>query len=143
MGKDLGVPGIIEDECQKVGASGDAGFDLVATIKFGDELSSNFGILGQCGAQEREWPSKTLEAHAIKLRTFFHVHFDCPSVMFTPVFYRDTSGSWVDSAASTGIILLDRFRILNLLSQTNSAEAVVNNEWFSCFEDKIKKLKLD
>ncbi|HHQ4308880.1 TPA: hypothetical protein ACSP7Y_004944, partial [Serratia fonticola] len=143
MGKDLGVPYIIETECDKAGPSGDAGFDLIATVNFSDGLSSNFGILGQCGAQEREWPKKTLEAHGIKLRTFFQVHFEHPAVMFTPVFYRDSIGEWIDSSPCAGIILLDRVRILELLMVTNHIEPIVNSMWFNEFEGTLSALSLE
>ena len=143
LGRDLAVPSIIEAECDKAGSSGDAGFDLIAVVDFSDGLSSNFGILGQCGAQGKEWPKKTLEAHAIKLRTFYQVHFDHPSVMFTPVFYRDSLGEWVDSSCCPGVIVLDRVRILNLLTKTNSIEEITNFDWFGEFESSIRQMRLE
>ena len=95
MGSDLGVKRVDEEECDRAGSSGDAGFDIIATVKFDDNLNCNFGILGQCGAQEEGWPKKTLEAHSINLSPYFHTTFAYPSVMFTPVFYRDSNGQWV------------------------------------------------
>ncbi|ELI8280635.1 hypothetical protein ACHZIB_004322 [Yersinia enterocolitica] len=143
LGKDLAVPSIIEAECDKADSSGDAGFDLIATVDFLDGLSSNFGILGQCGAQGKEWPKKTLEAHAIKLRTYYQVHFDHPAVMFTPVFYRDSVGDWVDSSCCPGVIILDRARILHLLAKTNHIEEIIAFEWFSDFENAINTMVLE
>lgn len=143
MGEDLAVPSINQGECHKAGPSGDAGFDIIATLGFDDGLSSNYGILGQCGAQETEWPKKTLEAHALKLRTFFQVHFDLPSVMFTPVFYRDADGSWVDSGPCAGVLILDRARILYLLNKVNHCTTITAEQWFEEFEEIASKLKID
>lgn len=142
LGKDLGMPNIIEEACAEAATSGDAGFDIIATVEFPDELSSNFGILGQCGAQGKSWPSKTLEAHALKLRTFYQVHFDHPSVMFTPVFFRTSQGKWVDTAPCAGVLILDRYRILHLLSKTAHADAIVECEWFRTFEANLASMVL-
>lgn len=142
LGKDLGMPSIIEEACDAAETSGDAGFDIIATVEFPDELSSNFGILGQCGAQGKSWPSKTLEAHSLKLRTFYQVHFDHPSVMFTPVFFRTSQGKWVDTAPCAGVLILDRYRILHLLSKTDHADAIVDSEWFRTFETDLASMIL-
>lgn len=142
LGKDLGVPSIIKEACDAASSSGDGGFDIIATVEFPDQLSSNFGILGQCGAQGKSWPSKTLEAHSIKLRTFYQVHFDHPSVMFTPVFFRTAQGKWVDTAPCAGVIILDRYRILHLLSQTTHSKTIVDSEWFKTFETNLESMVL-
>lgn len=143
MGKDLAVPYINEEECDRASSSGDAGFDIVATIEFEDNLSSNYALLGQCGAQETEWPKKTLEAHALKLRTYFQVHFDIPTLMFTPVFYRNSNGEWVDNSPCAGVLVIDRARILQLLTKTNHCQNIVSAQWFRDFETLVGELNID
>lgn len=143
MGKDLAVPFINEQECEKASSSGDAGFDIIATVEFGDELSSNYALLGQCGAQETEWPKKTLEAHSLKLRTYFQVHFDIPTLMFTPVFYRNSDGEWVDNSPCAGVLIIDRARILNLLKRTDHCSNIVSEQWFIDFEKIIGELTVE
>lgn len=140
MGKDLGVKKVDEDECNKVDSSGDAGFDIIATINFEDNLNCNFGILGQCGAQETGWPKKTLEAHSINLNPYFHTTFSYPSVMFTPVFYRDSNGQWVTSRPTAGVILLDRLRTLFLLNKINCWNDIESLSWFTDFEKEYSKI---
>lgn len=137
MGEDLGVLRINEDECNKVGSSGDAGFDLIGTVKFDDGAATNFALLGQCGAQETGWPSKTLEAHVLKLRNFFQIQFDYPSTMFTPVCYRTATGEWVDNKCTNGVLLADRGRILNLIEMQNQWGSIVQMPWFSTFEQEF------
>ncbi len=143
LGKDLAVPYINEQECERADPRGDGGFDIVATIEFEDKLSSNFAFLGQCGAQERDWPKKTLEAHSLKLRTYFQVHFDIPTLMFTPVFYRNSDGQWVDNSPCAGVLIIDRARILQLLKKTNHCPKIVSEQWFLDFEQIINDLKVE
>ncbi|EAA9229685.1 hypothetical protein CHY68_21750 [Salmonella enterica] len=143
MGRDLAVPYINEQECERASSSGDAGFDIIATVEFDDKLSSNYALLGQCGAQETEWPKKTLEAHSLKLRTYFQVHFDIPTLMFTPIFYRNSNGEWVDNSPCAGVLVIDRARILQLLKKTNHCPQIVAEKWFVEFEQIINDLKVD
>lgn len=137
MGQDLGVLKINEEECSKAGSSGDAGFDLISTIKFDDGAATNFALLGQCGAQESGWPSKTLEAHAINLRHYFQIQFDYPSTMFTPVCYRTSTGAWVDNKCANGILLIDRGRILTLIEVQDQCATLVQLPWFDKFEQEF------
>lgn len=143
LGQDLAVAYINEDECSKAGSSGDAGFDIIATVEFEDSLSSNYAILGQCGAQEREWPKKTLEASSIKLRTYFQLYYEATTLMFTPVFYRNSDGEWVSNSPNAGVIVIDRARILQLLEKTNHSQSIVSEQWFSLFEHLISRLQID
>lgn len=135
MGQDLGVLKINHEECEHAGSSGDAGFDLISSLEFNDGAATNFALLGQCGAQEREWPKKTLEAHSIRTNNFFQKLFDYPSAMFTPVSYRSSTGEWVNNSCANGIILLDRKRLLHLL--TGQEDIIVSESWFSEFEEEL------
>lgn len=140
LGKDLGVLAINEVECDKASTSGDAGFDLIATVAFNDGAATNYAILGQCGAQETGWPDKSLEAHSINCRNYFQIQFDYPSVMFTPVCYREVTGEWVSNANGNGILLVDRMRMLSLIESRNSWTEIVNTSWFSSFEHEFVKV---
>lgn len=140
LGKDLGVLAINETECDKVGPSGDAGLDLVAVIDFDDDAAVNYALLAQCGAQETGWPNKTLEAHSLRYRNYFHMQFDYPGVMFTPVFYRDSQGAWLDNQSTNGILLIDRLRILKLIAVQNQWESIVTAAWFTEFETEFEEI---
>ncbi|CNC28836.1 hypothetical protein [Yersinia pseudotuberculosis] len=140
MGKDLGVKRIDEEECDKAGSSGDGGFDIIATFDFEDNQHSNFGILGQCGAQEEGWPKKSLEAHSINLGTYFHTNFIYPSIMFTPVLYRDSNGEWVTTRPTSGVILIDRPRVMFLLEKSDFWDDLVSFDWFNTFEEEFSNV---
>jgi hypothetical protein len=134
MGNDLGVLHINEVECDKSDPSGDGGFDLIANLHFDDGAATAYAILGQCGAQETDWPKKTLEAHALNCRSYFQIQFDYPSVMFTPLCYRTATGEWVNNKSANGILLADRQRILHLINAQQSATQIVAHHWFTDFE---------
>ena len=138
LGKDLGIS-INERNCNKANASGDAGFDLVANLDFDDGAAITFSLLGQCGAQETNWPSKTLEAHSIQLRHLFQVQFEYPSVMMTPVCFRTADGEWVDDKCSNGIFLADRSRILQLIDSQQCVQNLVSQNWFIDFEAEFNQ----
>ena len=134
LGAELGVLSINEDECQKVVSSGDAGLDLIASVNLDDGAATAFAVLGQCGAQEKDWPKKTLEAHPMNLRHFFQMQWNYPSAMFTPVCYRDADGAWVDNKSANGVFLADRSRILTLIAKQNDVAKIVSAPWFGEFE---------
>ena len=143
LGDDLGVLSVNKDECLRAGSSGDGGFDLVAWIDFDDGGATNYAVLGQCGAQETNWPKKTLEAHSLNARHYFQVQFNYPGVMFTPVCYRNSDGAWVSNKEANGVLLADRIRILKLIKNENSINKIVNHTWFTSFESEFSEFKSD
>ncbi|MAK54388.1 MAG: hypothetical protein CML17_00810 [Pusillimonas sp.] len=142
LGRDLGADCDVK-ECEKVSTSGDAGLDLVGTIEFSDGAATNYAILGQCGAQETNWPSKTLEAHSIKFRHLFKVQFDYPSVMFTPVCFRSSTGEWVDNSSANGVLVADRGRILSLIDGQQKWDEIIGTNWFAQFEADFSSIEVD
>lgn len=137
LGTDLCAFEINREQCRKASAQGDGGIDLVATINFGDGAAGTFSIIGQCGAQETGWPIKTLEATPVRFRNFFSIPFDWPSIMFTPVCYRNSNGEWVDNQSTNGVLLADRLRILTMLEKTDAWNTVAMAAWFSSFEEEF------
>lgn len=134
LGQDLGVLSINKHECATAEPSGDGGFDVVTTLHFDDGAATAYAILGQCGAQETAWPSKTLEASPINFRHFYQVQLDYPSVMFTPICYRSAVGTWVNNKCANGVLLADRFRIMSLVNIDQTHDQIVAEQWFGEFE---------
>ncbi|MBL4955207.1 hypothetical protein JK635_23995, partial [Neobacillus sp. YIM B02564] len=137
LGQDLRVIGINEKECDNAGSSGDAGLDLVAVVDFDDGASNSYALLGQCGAQEKDWPKKKLEAHSMNYRNFFHMQLDYMGIMFTPVCYRMANGEWTDNQNANGVLLADRVRILKLLELQNQWNEITTAPWFLKFEEEF------
>ena len=129
---------INDQECDKAGISGDAGLDLIAIVNFADGAATNYAVFGQCGAQETAWPKKTLEAHPIRFRSYFQTLMEHPAIMFIPVCYRTASGEWYDNQAASGVLLLDRSRILHLLQSQDKWDEIVDLDWFQKFERELE-----
>ena len=137
LGRDLAVLKVNEDECNKASSSGDAGYDLVSVLSFNDGAATHHALLGQCGAQETEWPKKTLEAHPINCQHFFQMQLAYQSVMFTPVCYRNTTGEWVNNKCTNGVLLVDRLRAIHLIGIQAAFADLSTQSWFIDFETKF------
>jgi hypothetical protein len=117
LAKDLGAHSFHDDEVKKLPSSGDYGLDLVSVRSFADGATGAHAIFGQCGAQEINWPAKTLEAHPLKFQGLFTLLNQPDNLVFIPVCYRDSSGGWVAGHRLSGCLLVDRIRILALLRE--------------------------
>lgn len=118
LGNELAAAHINVSEIKKESTSGDAGLDLVGVFKFNDNAPGSYTVAGQCGAQEKNWPSKTLEAHPGKFKGFFQLLTTWQTLMFVPVCYRVSDGSWVKSSSASEALLVDRNRIIQLLENS-------------------------
>lgn len=117
LATDLGAHYVIDEAINQLPTSGDYGLDLVAAHPFSDGAKGTLAIFGQCGARETDWPSKTLEAHPVRFSGLFSLLSEPANVMFIPLSYRDSSGGWVAGYKLAGCLLIDRIRILRLISQ--------------------------
>jgi hypothetical protein len=73
----------------------------------------------------------------MRYRSYYQILFDYPGVMFTPVCYRTSDGEWWDNQSATGILLIDRVRILKLIETQNRWDEIVTSSWFIDFEEII------
>lgn len=137
LGEDLCAHHIMVDTCKKQSSSGDAQLDIVGVIPFDDAAKGVFAILGQCAAQEKNWPSKRMEAHPANLSGFFNLLPTPSNVCFIPVCYRASNGEWVNEAKATGCLLVDRIRIMSSLTSINACVQITNEPWFSHFETNL------
>lgn len=145
LGADLGASFVNHAAIKKESASGDAGLDLVAIYSFSDNASGALVAMGQCGAQGEGWSDKTLEAHSDKYRSFFGFSYPWTPLMFAPVCYRDTAGAWEKERFASGVLLLDRLRILKLISlqiDKYSWAGVSQPKWLLDFEDQFCAVKM-
>lgn len=137
---ELGAQHIFADQIELLPTSGDYGVDLVSVHQFVDGAKGSLAIFGQCGAQETDWPSKTLEAHPIAYRGLFNCLHEPANLMFIPVSYRDTSGGWVADHKTSGCLLIDRLRILRLLEQRwQVAEPAVQANCYPVLQEVVAR----
>jgi hypothetical protein len=137
LGKQLAAHQIHHHSIEKMSASGDGGVDLVGVAAFDDQASGCHVIFAQCGAQETEWPTKKLEAHKISLSSYFTLLHDAVSTMFTPVSYRLATGDWVNDRHISGVITLDRMRIMSLLERADGFDELMTDQSFIDFENQF------
>jgi hypothetical protein len=143
LGRELGAFNIDDAECAKCEAQGDGGIDLVGIVGFDDGAAGNYAIIGQCGARETEWPTKTLEATPMRFRSYFSLPVDWSPVMFTPICYRNANGEWLNNKTSSGVLLLDRIRILFLLDKADCWRSLSESQWMSNFELEFDNVKYE
>lgn len=141
LGEDMRVKTDLESIKQE-STSGDLGLDLVAIVKFDDgEHTGNFTIMGQCGAQGEHWPAKTLEAHSERYRPIFQLYLPWPPVMFIPAHYRRADGSWVKNTAASGVLLVDRLRIIKLLRSSHCLSSATHDLSFQQYFREVENLR--
>jgi hypothetical protein len=103
--------------------SGDGGLDAVAWFDFGDKASHLPVILMQagCTSSEEEMLTKSQLIGADNWRNKFK-QIQALSFMFTPQCCRDGLGCWI-KPSELGSVLIDRYRIMHLISNPGSPTA--------------------
>lgn len=102
---------------KNLAAQGDGKIDLVAIFPF-DRFSKGYHvIIAQCASMEDEasWNRKRQEAKSDFLRGFFHSLVDAQAALFIPACFRQSDGSWVDDNDVSGVIVIDRLRIVDVM----------------------------
>jgi hypothetical protein len=141
LGKDLGVSQIFDDHCNKVNPSGDAGIDIVSVLDFNDGAATNYAILGQCAAQEKNWPAKRFESMFMFLSPYFSREIDFFSVIFIPISFRNSNGEWSDFRYNCGSLIIDRKRMLHLFGAQNlDLNVIITSDWFRDFESELSSM---
>lgn len=100
----------------QVNSSGDKGLDLVAKLPFvGDTSLGAFSIFGQCASRKDHWWHKKHEADPVELKAYMMFNNTPVNMVFIPVCFRDSDGSWYDEGkAGGGCIVVDRLRICTM-----------------------------
>ncbi len=139
LGSELHLHHIHKDECERQESSGDYGIDLVAHYPMGDPASGTLVILGQCGAREKEWPSKRFEGHPLSLKATYSFVVDPYHSLFIPMCFREATGAWSSNSSVSGCLLFDRNRIINLVTKRPNFEKLLETDWFIDFENTFQE----
>lgn len=96
---------------------GDGGLDIVAWIHLGDEEPSLPLFFGQCTCSGTSWVDKQHSSGPETWRG--KIAFTAPpsNMIFVPLCFRDSNGSWHRHDSIHQSILIDRLRLLNLLRE--------------------------
>ncbi|MBF9058758.1 hypothetical protein HKCCSP123_06135 [Rhodobacterales bacterium HKCCSP123] len=104
------------------GASGDGKIDIVGVYDFNDTAEGFLVVVGQCASieDEKSWQQKRQEADFLqKTGTFHCLVFPSPA-LFVPAFFRSPNGTWIDKNMVSGVIPIDRLRMLKTLANSTS-----------------------
>lgn len=103
----------------------DGGLDVFAQLGLGDEQEGRFVVFGQAACTD-EWTTKQDSASAQKWKNRLQLQVPQVSVCAIPMSYRRSGGDWHDMTKMSDALLLDRSRLMFLVS-----------EGFSEIEDQI------
>lgn len=98
--------------------NGDGGLDLVAWVPFLDSNCGDLRVLGQCACTE-EWVSKQHSSNVEAWSAKIHFHVNPINMIFVPYCYRSSDGEWYSKETIHMSVLIDRVRILNLMSNAH------------------------
>jgi len=115
--------GLLLEDAELRRHSGDGGLDAIAWCDFGDKASHLPVILLQagCTSSEEDMLNKSKLISAYAWSNKFR-HIQALSFMFTPQCWRDGLGFWI-RPSELGSVLIDRYRIIHLLSRPDSPYA--------------------
>lgn len=102
---------------------GDFGIDIVCYQEWGDNQSNAGLIFIQCGCGQ-DWVDKQLEAHSINQEKYFQFRNKPATALFIPHSFRDALNKWAYPTSLSDIIIIDRWRLLNLEITYSAADIV-------------------
>lgn len=96
--------------------TGDGGLDVVAFMPLGDTLGHIPVVFAQCGCSPKDWEKKQLEASPASMNSMITPQHPAANFYFMPHDMRNINGKWNRGVRIGDVILIDRKRILKLLS---------------------------
>jgi hypothetical protein len=104
---------------------GDGGLDWVGIFEFLDAQSSQPVFFGQC-ACGTDWVDKEFDAHVSKWDKYIQFENGYLTYHFIPRNYRDNSLVWANPLDIYDVVLIDRYRIFELLKKTENLEEIIS-----------------
>jgi hypothetical protein len=107
---------------------GDGGLDWVAFLPFADTLHAMPTFFAQC-ACGNDWEEKLFDANKTKWGQYILFPYDYKLYHFIPKSFRDLNNKWLNNLKIHSAVLIDRFRLIELLERSeNEAEIVLPYE---------------
>lgn len=103
---------------------GDGGLDWVAWMPFADNLDMLPTYFAQC-ACGTDWEDKLFDANKAKWSQFILFNYDYQLFHFIPKSYRELDNKWLNGTKLHTAILIDRFRIIELLEKSGKEKEIV------------------
>lgn len=100
------------------GKRGERGLDVVGWLPFSDNSEGLLVVTGQSACSPDDWEDKQLTSHSARWKTHINFTVEPTNTVFIPHSYRQSNGEWYDVTRINDSILLDRLRLVNLLSES-------------------------
>lgn len=112
---------------------GDGGLDWVGIYDFVDSQSSQPVFFGQCACGTSDWIDKEFDAHQSKWGKYIQFANGYLTYHFIPRNFRDNSLVWFNPLDIYDVVLIDRYRMLELLKKIQNLEEVllIYNDFFA------------
>jgi len=120
---------------------GDGGLDWVGVFNFLDNQSSQPVFFGQCACGTSDWIDKEFDAHKSKWDKYIQFDNGYLTYHFIPRNYRDNSLLWFNPLDIYDVVLIDRYRILELLKKTDNLEEIISI--YTPLFEEINQNKID
>ncbi|MEO7048137.1 MAG: hypothetical protein ABI091_22760 [Ferruginibacter sp.] len=120
---------------------GDGGLDWVGVFDFIDLQSSQPVFFGQCACGTSDWIDKEFDTHISKWRNYIQFTNGYLTYHFIPRNFRDNSLLWFNPLDILDVVLIDRYRILELLKKTKNLDEIISI-YIPLFEEMTKN-KID
>jgi hypothetical protein len=100
--------------------SGDAGLDLVAWLKMGDQRGNIPVIFGQCACSPTDWESKQLDVTPAATEAHIHPQHPGAAYCFVPHDLSANDSRWERATHVKRTVLVDRLRLFRLFESSNA-----------------------
>jgi len=114
---------------------GDGGLDWVSYMPFADKLHTMPTFFAQC-ACGNDWEDKLFDANKAKWNQYILFPYDYKLYHFIPKSFRGLNNEWMNNIKIHSAILIDRFRIIELLEKANNENAIV-----ALYQDLLTELE--
>ena len=119
LAKDICEVARISKNNKRKKRSGDAGLDIVGWIPMDDTNPGRLLIFGQC-ACGKKWEDKQSSSSYQRWSRLIDLSLEPVNTIFTPYCFRDASGNWFEPQDIHMSLMIDRLRIMKLLSTVKS-----------------------
>ena len=116
--------------------SADAGLDIVAWFPFADKTPGRFLVFGQCTCR-KDWENKQHSSGYDRWSRLIDLSIRPLNTIFIPYCFRDSNGDWYQENRIYMSLMIDRLRIMKLLSTVESPLSDLPSEIHDLIEDTL------
>ena len=120
---------------------GDGGLDWVGIYNFPDNQFSQPTFFGQCACGS-DWIEKQFDAHHSKWKNYVQFENGYLTYHFIPRHFRDEVLSWSNPLDILDVVLIDRYRLIELLKEEPNLQQIIDKT-YSSFLAEVNDNRID